>query len=306
MNTKQLKLFLMVADLKSFSKAAELEALTQPAVTQQISRLEKEIGSVLFRRRHKRIELTRKGRLFYKFAKNMLLMVDNLNKEFRIIDTKNEDILKIGSSHIPTSNVLYKTIAEFKKQYQQSYVIYELSDTESICYMVENEIIDIGFVGAIINRELDYTSFSGDELKLVANKDFDVPAKINFSRFKKIPLIINQKESGVRKYLERKLNEYNISFSDLNIISEIGLPEALVYIVRMGMGCAFIPSKVLDRVMGKGDLKIIEIKNFTAYRNYYLATKRGIILPRIAKLFRDFFLSRIEKENNVADIKLRE
>ena len=55
MNTKQLKLFLLIADLRSFSKAAELEALTQPAVTQQIMRLEKEIDSQLFKRKHKRI-----------------------------------------------------------------------------------------------------------------------------------------------------------------------------------------------------------------------------------------------------------
>ena len=66
MNTKQLRLFILIADIKSFSKAAELEALTQPAVTQQIMRLEREIGSVLFKRKNKRIELTKKGRLFYK------------------------------------------------------------------------------------------------------------------------------------------------------------------------------------------------------------------------------------------------
>jgi len=302
MNTKQLKLFLLVADLKSFSKAAELEALTQPAVTQQIIRLEKEIGSVLLRRKHKRIGLTRKGKLFYRFARNMLSMVESLDKELKVIDSRDSGILKIGSSHIPTSYTLYRKIAEFKKLHQNLYIIYELSDTENISYMVENGVIDICFVGAMMDSELDYTSFSGDELKLVASKDFDVPLKINFSQLKKIPLVINQKESGVRRFLERKLSEHGISFSDMNIISEIGLPEPLVYIVKMGMGCAFIPSIVLDRAMKDGDLKVIEVKNFQAYRDYYLATKKGVVLPDIAQAFIDFFLSDDNVSNKISSI----
>ncbi len=291
MNTRQLKLFILIADLKSFSKAAELEALTQPAVTQQIIRLEKEIGSVLFRRKHKRIELTGKGKLFYKFAKNMLVMLDNLEKELKIIDTRDESYLRIGSSHIPTSDLLYKKIAEFKKQQPNAYIIYELSDTENISYMVENGMIDLGFVGAVMNNNLNYKSFSGDELKLVCNNNFEIPSEITLLQLKSVPILINQKESGVRRFLEKKLEEYNIYFSDLNIISEIGLPEALISVVRQGVGCAFIPSIILEREIKKGDLKIIEIKNFTAYRSYYSITKKGAILSKLAQTFLDSFIS---------------
>lgn len=289
MNTKQLRLFMLIADIKSFSKAAELEALTQPAVTQQISRLEREIGSVLFKRKHKRIELTKKGKLFYKFAKNMLSMVDNLEKELKIIDSADEGILKIGSSHIPTSHMLHEKIVDFKRRYPSAYIIYELNDTENISYMVENEMLDMGFVGAVVDNTLDYRSFSGDELKLVASRDLDIPSKINLSQLKEVPLIINQKESGVRKFLEKKLEEYNIFFSELNIISEIGLPETLLSIVRMGMGCAFIPSIIFDKAMNDENLKVVEIKNFSAYRNYYMVTKKGAVISHLAQTFLESF-----------------
>jgi len=280
---------MLIADIKSFSKAAELEALTQPAVTQQISRLEREIGSVLFKRKHKRIELTKKGKLFYKFAKNMLSMVDNLEKELKIIDSADEGILKIGSSHIPTSHMLHEKIVDFKRRYPSAYIIYELNDTENISYMVENEMLDMGFVGAVVDNTLDYRSFSGDELKLVASRDLDIPSKINLSQLKEVPLIINQKESGVRKFLEKKLEEYNIFFSELNIISEIGLPETLLSIVRMGMGCAFIPSIIFDKAMNDENLKVVEIKNFSAYRNYYMVTKKGAVISHLAQTFLESF-----------------
>lgn len=129
--------------------------------------------------------------------------------------------------------------------------------------MLENELIDVGFVGAKINDELNYTKFLGDELKLITYRDFDIQPEITISELKKVPLIINQKEAGVRKYLEEKLMQYNISFSDLNIISEIGLPEASLNVIRAGVGCAFIPSVMLDDIKQKEDIKIINIKILT-------------------------------------------
>jgi DNA-binding transcriptional LysR family regulator len=294
MNTRQIRLFLLVADTKSFSKAAELEALTQPAVTQQINRLERETGAVLFRRKHKKIELTKKGRLFHRFAKNMLTMTENLERELKRIDVEDEGILKIGSSHIPASEIIYQSIVDFKKRYPGTYVIYELNDTENISDMVENELLDIGFIGAVTHNQLNFESFSGDELRLVAHRDFDIPHRISIEHLKDIPLILNQKESGVRKFLLQKLEESKISVSDLNIISEIGLPEALIRFVRLGMGCAFIPSILLDREVQVNDLKVIDISDFSPRRNYYMVTKRGIQIPALAVNFKELFLSSVK------------
>jgi DNA-binding transcriptional LysR family regulator len=291
MNTKQLKLFLLVADLKSFSKTAELEALTQPAVTQQISRLEREVGTLLFRRKRKRIELTAKGKLFQKFAQNVLKMVDNIEKEFKTMDTEESSILRIGSSHIPVANILHRKIAEFKIKYPNSYIIYELNDTENIIDMVENGVIDIGFVGARQNDGLEYRSFLGDELLLVVQKDINTPASVSLAGLKKIPIILNQKEAGVRKFLENRLKNYNISFSDLNIVSEIGLPEAALNVVRAGIGGAFIPSTMLNNIDDRENFKVVKIRNFDASRDYYAVSKKHDSLSGIAVNFLEFFIS---------------
>jgi len=189
------------------------------------------------------------------------------------------------------SNILHQKIAEFKIKYPNSYIIYELNDTENIIDMVENGIIDIGFVGAKLEDRLEYRSFLGDELLLVVQKDFDVPATLTLAGLKKIPLVLNQKEAGVRKFLENRLKNYNISFSDLNIISEIGLPEASLNVVRAGIGGAFIPSIMFQNIDNREDLKVIKIKNFDASRNYYAVSKNEGALTDVAKNFLDFFIS---------------
>jgi DNA-binding transcriptional LysR family regulator len=63
----------------------------------------------------------------------------------------------------------------------------------------------------------------------------------------------------------------------------------LLSIVRMGVGCAFVPSIILDRVISEGDLKVIEIKNFSAYRDYYMVTKKGVLLSSLAQTFLESF-----------------
>ena len=225
----------------------------------------------------------------------MLSMVENLQREMRILDLKDSDVLKIGSSHIPTSSILYRAIVEFKKMYPNVYVIYEINDTGTISYMVENEIIDLGFVGAVVNGDLQYKSFSGDELVLVCSKDFPVPDTISLGELKNIPLILNQKESGVRKFLEDRFREYGLQIDDLNVISEIGLPEALINVIKLGMGCAFIPSILLQKECSDDDVKKIEIRDFSAHREYYLVTKKGKTLPKIAKEFLDYFISSLSR-----------
>ena len=81
-----------------------------------------------------------------------------------------------------------------------------------------------------------------------------------------------------------------MSLSDFNVVSEIGLPEAALNVVRAGFGYTFVPSVMLDKGNGGDEVKIIKIKNFNASRNYYIAVKKGAVLPEIASKFLELFM----------------
>ncbi len=84
MTLHQLKIWITVARRLSITKAAEELCIRQPSVTQQVKRLEKEYGLILYQIKGGRgIELTQAGRLCLKYAKKILLQVDNLARELR-------------------------------------------------------------------------------------------------------------------------------------------------------------------------------------------------------------------------------
>jgi len=84
MTLHQLKIWITIARCLSITKAAEELRIKQPSVTQQIRCLEKEYGLILYKIKGGRgIELTQAGRIFLKYAKKILLQVNNLEKELR-------------------------------------------------------------------------------------------------------------------------------------------------------------------------------------------------------------------------------
>ena len=94
--------------------------------------------------------------------------------------------------------------------------------------------------------------------------------------------------------LEEKFGINNMSLSDFNVVSEIGLPEAALNVVKAGFGCTFIPSVMLDSGDHEDEIKVVKIKNFDASRNYFIAVKKGAVLPEIARHFLDL-LMQVEK-----------
>ena len=78
MDFKQLEYFLETADAKCISKAAKKLFVTQPAISQSIKSLERELDTKLFNREGANIVLTNSGEIFYKYARDSILCIDTL------------------------------------------------------------------------------------------------------------------------------------------------------------------------------------------------------------------------------------
>lgn len=104
MELRQLRTFAMAAECENFTRAAEAMAITQPAVSQQVATLERELGVSLFHRRGRTISLTDTGRRFYRYARKALDLLDKASRHAGQPPTTVSGTIHIASCTIPRSN----------------------------------------------------------------------------------------------------------------------------------------------------------------------------------------------------------
>lgn len=116
MNIENLKCFILVAENLSFARAAEALYISQPAVTKQINSLESELGTSLFVRSTRHVELTKAGMSFYKDAKDI---VKKSQEAVNRIKKNSTDVqqLRIGLSNPTALNVLTPALKKFHEEY---------------------------------------------------------------------------------------------------------------------------------------------------------------------------------------------
>lgn len=117
MNTAQLECFLTVADTLNFARAAEELNITQPAVTQQIQSLETELGTKLFNRTTRSVELTKDGMIFSGDAKNIMLIAERAKKKFARPEEEDWQFFNVGTHSACEILLLKEIFASLKDEY---------------------------------------------------------------------------------------------------------------------------------------------------------------------------------------------
>ena len=106
MNLNQLRYAVTVAETGSFSRAAELCLVTQPALSKAVAQLEEQLGGRLFERSYKRVEVTPFGRAVMPYVERILLLQDDLTREATTVLDRVRTTLRIGMSPLVSARVL--------------------------------------------------------------------------------------------------------------------------------------------------------------------------------------------------------
>ena len=132
------RLFVLVADEKSITRASEKLYISQPAVSKQIKKLENELNTTLFNR--KNMELTKNGKKLYNQLKPITDELERIEKSF---EAKRN--IKLGTYNTLMSKLLSSSILEFYKTYKDNDVIIENSNIEKMFQKLENgEVLTLG------------------------------------------------------------------------------------------------------------------------------------------------------------------
>ena len=132
MDFDQLEIFLEVARLSSFSRAAEKRFRTQPAISSQIRALEEEVGARLLDRSGGRVSLTASGKLFFKYAEETLERRKTILTEIAETERVPRGEIVVGANEGTCLHILPEVFAQFKRDYPNVAVSIKRSDYAKI------------------------------------------------------------------------------------------------------------------------------------------------------------------------------
>lgn len=293
MDFRQLRTFIEVAKLKSFSKAAQKLFLTQPTVSSQILNLEEELGCKLFDRMGKNITLTQAGQIFYDKAIEIINTYDNLKF---VIDEYNNSIvgtLDITCSSVPRKHFLPKVISEFNLQYKDvKYRISEL-DSKKVIDNIIDGYYDFGIVGTEYDiANINFVPLMKDELVLISPASYEINSPfLNLSDIVNYNFIIREKGSGTRDIIENTLSSMSYSFDSLSVIAYLEDNETIKKFVECGLGLGFISKYEIDNNLNK-TYRMHKINNLSLERYFYLAYHKVRTLSPLSNKFIDFLLEK--------------
>jgi len=292
---RKLEIFLKVYETQSFSKASNLLHLAQPTITLHIKDLEEELGINLLDRHTRKVVPNKAGKVVYKYGKEIINLVKQMQKELQFFKDENIGLVEIGGSTIPGQYILPKIIKSFKEKYSQISIFLKVGDSKEVFEKVLSGEFDLGMVGAIYkNKNLIYKACYEDNIVLIAPPDFE-KEEITLEELYEIPLIKREEGSGTWKNVIEVLQKKGFDILRLKIIGEMGSTEAIKEAVKAGLGCGFVSSLSIEIEKSLNLIKVIKIKNVFIKRHFYL------IYPRMKKLIpaEERFLDFIKNFSNL-------
>jgi len=293
---RHLVTFRTVVDKRSFSQAAEELEISQPAVSFQIRSLEERLGHRLLDRTGRRVAVTEAGEIVYRYAKRMIGLEAELEREMGEVGSRIAGRLVLGSSTGPGELVLPRLLGAFSRAHPDVRVSLVVSDTQTVCERVLDDELEIGVVGAArAQRGLEFEPFMRDELVAIAPPGHHLAGRetVAVEELAAEPMIMQQEGSGVRAVLEAALRAGGVRDRDLNVAMELGLQQSVKAAVLDGLGITVISRLAVEREVAEGSLVALRLEGEGLERHFFAVRAAGRTPKRVTQAFMEFARSEL-------------
>lgn len=263
MADRRLQVFHAVAKQLSFTKAAEVLFMTQPAVTFQIKQLEEHFNTRLFDRGHGKISLTPAGDLVMAYAERILGLSTEMDTRLAEMTGEVSGSLLVGASTTIAEFLIPSILGEFKSAFPNVRPRLIVANSETIEIRVAEHTLDIGLIESPSHLpNLQTQECCEDELRVVCSPKFPL-AKLKEVAPKQLldhPYVSRESGSGTREYAEDYLRAHGVNPEELSVVMELGSPIALAGVVETGLGYTIASRAAVVKAQRLGDLVAIPLK----------------------------------------------
>lgn len=278
-NFELYRIFYVVANHSSITKACEELRISQPAISKSIKNLEEQLGGQLFVRTKRGVVLTEEGKEFYNYIKQAIEYINNAENKFTDLINLETGCIKIGISTTLTKEFLLPYLEEFHSLYPKIDIQITTDLTSDLMPKLRNGLIDI----VILNLNDKNYGNDIDVIKcrkindcfVVNNKYKDLTLKeISLKDLNNYPLILQSKGSNTREFLDNLARNNGIILKP-NI--ELASYSLVVEFAKIGLGIGYATREYIEKEVKNKELYILNIKENIPCRYIGIALSKNHI-----------------------------
>jgi DNA-binding transcriptional LysR family regulator len=285
MQIESLKVFCDLADTKSFTKAAQLNEVTQSAVSQQISALERLFKALLIERSKKKFRLTREGQVLYDYSKQVLATYNSLHGKLKEVKEMISGTIRIATIYSIGLHDLPPYLKKFLKSYPTVNVHIEYRRANQVYEDVLGNVVDLGLVAyPTRDLKLEICPLRKDRLVLICSPQHAL-AKSKSVRLKTTSgqkFIGFEPDIPTRKALDKILKEHSVQVQHVMEFDNI---ETVKRAVEIDAGIAIVPQGTVQQEVAKGTLAQVTLEDGEFYRPLAALYKKNKVLSPAMKQF---------------------
>jgi DNA-binding transcriptional LysR family regulator len=285
------RVFCEVAESRSFSKAASKLYMTQPAVSQSIMQLEKELQIRLFTRTPKGVILTNEGRILFGYIKSAINLIENGEGKIREVINLMSGEMKIGVGDTISRCFLLPYIEKFHKKHSNIRLKVFNGTTIELCAMLKSGEIDI----AVCNLPIEDTSM--EIIKCLDIHDIfvcgdgykdELRRPLTFEELAQLPLILLENKSNSRRYVEKHILSKGIRIKPE---IELGSHDLLLEFAKIGLGISCVIKEFSEEYLNKGILHEVRLVEEVPGRSVGICFLKSITLSPATEKFIELLLA---------------
>jgi DNA-binding transcriptional LysR family regulator len=285
MQIESLKVFCDLAETESFTKAAQINDVTQSAVSQQISSLERLFKALLIERSKKQFRLTREGQVLYDYSKQVVQTYNSLQNKLQEIKDIISGTIRVATIYSIGLHELPPYLKQFLKAYPTVNVHVEYRRANQVYEDVIGNVVDLGLV-AYPSRDskLETVPLRKDPLVLICHPQHPL-AK---NKTLKMKALAGQKFIGfepdipTRRALDRLLKDRSVHVQHVMEFDNI---ETVKRAVEIDAGVAIVPKETVIQEVAKQTLAQLTFDDGDFYRPLAAIYKKNKSLSPAMKQF---------------------
>jgi DNA-binding transcriptional LysR family regulator len=284
---RQMRSFIAVAKLGSFTRAAEFLHVSQPTLTVQIKRLEEALQLRLFDRNPRLVNLTRVGRDLLPAFERTLQDLDSVLSDLKNVSTTRLGVVRIAALPSFASGVLPSSIRRFRKQNPGASFAVKDVIASALLGLVRSDEVDLGLTGGNVDfPDIEVLFRTSDEIVAVYPDGHPIAkfTRLTAERLAQFPIVMLDARTSVRAVTDQAFRLAKLMPTP---VSEATYMMTAIGMVRAGIGITLLPASARE-IAAEPNLRAKRINDPNFSRPVSLIKKKNRTLPPLSKAFADY------------------